>query len=126
MALVRTEEQEILAHTARELVSGRSPLRRVRELREDETGFSRELWKSMAELGWLGIVVPEQYGGAGLGRSELAGGLELGGRRSGCRKGAARRRAHAGAARRQRAPRDDGDPARGQRRAEAGASAGAR
>jgi acyl-CoA dehydrogenase len=72
MALVRTEEQEILAHTARELVSGRSPLRRVRELREDETGFSRELWKSMAELGWLGIVVPEQYGGAGLGWSDLA------------------------------------------------------
>ena len=72
MALVRTEEQEILARTARELVNGRSPLRRVRELRDDERGFSRELWTSMAELGWLGIVVPEQYGGAGLGWSDLA------------------------------------------------------
>src|SRR6185369_9528124 len=72
MTLVRTEEQEILAHTARELVNGRSPLRRVRELREDATGFSRELWTAMAELGWLGIVVPEEYGGAGLGWTELA------------------------------------------------------
>jgi acyl-CoA dehydrogenase len=71
MALVRTEEQEILAHTARELVAGRSPLRRVRELRDDPTGFSRDLWKAMAELGWLGIVVPEEYGGAGLGWSDL-------------------------------------------------------
>ncbi|HXJ35924.1 MAG TPA: acyl-CoA dehydrogenase [Candidatus Eisenbacteria bacterium] len=72
MALVRTEEQEILARTAREFVTSRSPLRRVRELREDPVGFSRELWTAMAELGWLGIVVPEQYGGAGLGWAELA------------------------------------------------------
>ena len=80
MALVRTEEQEILAHTAREFVTGRSPLKRVRELREDETGFSRELWAAMAELGWLGIVVPEQYGGAGLGWTDLAVVMEEAGR----------------------------------------------
>ena len=80
MALVRTEEQEILARTARELVTGRSPLRRVRELREDDVGFSRELWRAMAELGWLGIVVPEQYGGAGLGWTELAVVMEEAGR----------------------------------------------
>ena len=72
MALVRTEEQELLAHTARELVTGRSPLKRVRELREDAIGFSRDLWSAMADLGWLGIVVPEQYGGAGLGWTDLA------------------------------------------------------
>ena len=80
MALVRTEEQEILAHTAREFVNGRSPLRRVRELREDALGFSRELWAAMGELGWLGIVVPEQYGGAGLGWSDLAIVMEEAGR----------------------------------------------
>jgi alkylation response protein AidB-like acyl-CoA dehydrogenase len=72
VAFVRTEDQEILAHTAREFVTGRSPLKRVRELREDAVGFSRELWTAMAELGWLGIVVPEEYGGAGLGWTELA------------------------------------------------------
>jgi acyl-CoA dehydrogenase len=80
MALVRTEEQEILARTAREFVSGRSPLRRVRELREDPLGFSRDLWTAMADLGWLGIVVPEQYGGAGLGWSDLAVVMEEAGR----------------------------------------------
>jgi alkylation response protein AidB-like acyl-CoA dehydrogenase len=80
MGLVRTEEQEILARTAREFVSGRSPLRRVRELRDDALGFSRELWAAMAELGWLGIVVPEQYGGAGLGWSDLAVVMEEAGR----------------------------------------------
>jgi acyl-CoA dehydrogenase len=80
MSLVRTEEQEILARTAREFVNGRSPLKRVRELREDELGFSRELWTAMAELGWLGIVVPERYGGAGLGWAELAVVMEEAGR----------------------------------------------
>ena len=80
MALVRTEEQEILARTAREFVASRSPLRRVRELREDETGFSRELWTAMGELGWLGIVVPETYGGAGLGWADLAIVMEEAGR----------------------------------------------
>jgi alkylation response protein AidB-like acyl-CoA dehydrogenase len=80
VALVRTEEQEILARTAREFVVGRSPLRRVRELREDELGFSRDLWRAMAELGWLGIVVPEEHGGAGLGWTELAVVMEEAGR----------------------------------------------
>ena len=80
MALVRTEEQEILARTARELVASRSSMKRVRALRNDPAGFSRELWMAMAELGWLGIVVPEQYGGAGLGWAELAVVMEEAGR----------------------------------------------
>jgi alkylation response protein AidB-like acyl-CoA dehydrogenase len=69
MDLVLNEEQELLARTAREFVSGRSSLRRIRELRDrnDADGFSRELWHEMAALGWLGIVIPEDLGGAGLG-----------------------------------------------------------
>jgi len=67
--LVLSEEQELLARTAREFVSGRSSLKRIRGLRDarDPDGFSRELWGEMAALGWLGIVVPEEYGGSGLG-----------------------------------------------------------
>jgi alkylation response protein AidB-like acyl-CoA dehydrogenase len=67
--LVLSEEQELLARTAREFVSGRSSLKRIRRLRDarDPDGFSRELWGGMAALGWLGIVIPEDYGGAGLG-----------------------------------------------------------
>jgi len=69
MDLVLNEEQELLARTAREFVSGRSSLRRIRQLRDnnDADGFSRDLWREMAALGWLGIVIPEEYGGAGLG-----------------------------------------------------------
>jgi acyl-CoA dehydrogenase len=69
MDLVLNEEQELLARTAREFVAGRSSLRRIRELRDraDADGFSRELWREMAALGWLGIVIPEELGGAGLG-----------------------------------------------------------
>lgn len=73
MALVLSEEQDILKQTAREWVASKSPLKRVRELMEaaDGTPFSRSLWREMGELGWLGIVVPEQYGGAGMGWRDL-------------------------------------------------------
>jgi len=73
MALVLTEEQELLRRTAREFVAARSSLKRIRQLRDrrDPTGFSRELWSEIARLGWAGILVPERYGGAGLGYTEL-------------------------------------------------------
>jgi alkylation response protein AidB-like acyl-CoA dehydrogenase len=73
MALALTEEQEILQRTAREFVQGKSSLKRIRALRDDPTGagFSPELWTDMARLGWLGIVMPEEYGGAGLGWTDL-------------------------------------------------------
>jgi acyl-CoA dehydrogenase len=73
MALALTEEQEILQRTAREFVQGKSSFKRIRALRDDPTGqgFSPDLWREMAQLGWLGIVVPEEYGGAGLGWTEL-------------------------------------------------------
>jgi alkylation response protein AidB-like acyl-CoA dehydrogenase len=72
VALVLSEEQQLLRSTAREFVSGRSPLSRLRSLREDAgPGFSPEVWREMAELGWAGIVLPETYGGAGLGYVDL-------------------------------------------------------
>jgi alkylation response protein AidB-like acyl-CoA dehydrogenase len=74
MDLVRTEDQELIAKTAGDFVKQRSPIARVRELRDtnDPVGFSRALWKEMAELGWVGIAFPEPVGGAGLGFAELA------------------------------------------------------
>jgi alkylation response protein AidB-like acyl-CoA dehydrogenase len=73
MALALTEEQEILQRTAREFVQGKSSLKRIRSLRDEAggPGFSPALWTAMAQLGWLGIVVPEEYGGAGLGWTDL-------------------------------------------------------
>ncbi len=74
MSLVLSEEQELLRQTAREFVAGRSPFKRIRALRDgaDADGFSRELWREMARLGWVGIVLPEAHGGLGLGYAELA------------------------------------------------------
>src|SRR6266850_1453619 len=73
MDLVVTEEQELLRDTAREFVAGRPSLKRIRTLRDgaDEDGFSRALWREMAQLGWTGIVLPEEYGGLGLGYMDL-------------------------------------------------------
>jgi alkylation response protein AidB-like acyl-CoA dehydrogenase len=83
VALVLTEEQELLRRTARELIEARSPVAELRRLRDsvDAIGFSRELWKEMAELGWAGIPFPEVYGGAELGCMELGVVLEECGRR---------------------------------------------
>jgi alkylation response protein AidB-like acyl-CoA dehydrogenase len=82
LQLALTEDQELLAKTALDFASKRSPLKRVRDLRDsdDADGFSRALWKEMAELGWLGIPFPEEFGGAGLGLAELAVVLEALGR----------------------------------------------
>jgi alkylation response protein AidB-like acyl-CoA dehydrogenase len=74
MALTLSEDQELLQHAAREFVRGKSSLARVRALRDshDGLGFSRALWREMAELGWVGIILPERSGGAGLGYADLA------------------------------------------------------
>jgi alkylation response protein AidB-like acyl-CoA dehydrogenase len=80
--LVLSEDQELLAKTATDFVRTHSPVSRMRALRDaqDPTGFSRELWKQMAELGWVGILIPEAYGGAGMGLADLAVVLEALGR----------------------------------------------
>jgi alkylation response protein AidB-like acyl-CoA dehydrogenase len=73
MALVLTEEQELLKDTAREFALDKSPVSRLRELRDshDATGFGLDLWKEMGELGWTGILLPEVCGGSELGYAEL-------------------------------------------------------
>jgi len=55
---------------AKEFVNRESSLRRIRELRTDETGFSQDVWKKMSELGWLGMLFPERVGGQGMGMVE--------------------------------------------------------
>ncbi len=82
MSLALSEEQELLRSTAREFVSENAPVKELRRLRDaqDPVGFSRSLWKQMGELGWAGIVLPEDLGGAGLGYAELGIVLEECGR----------------------------------------------
>jgi alkylation response protein AidB-like acyl-CoA dehydrogenase len=75
-----TEEQELLRAEVRKFLDQRCPLEEVRRLAETPEGFSRVLWKETAELGWLGLTIPEAHGGAGLGWVDLVVLLEETGR----------------------------------------------
>ncbi len=71
-----TDEQDLLRAEARRFLDQNCPLEQVRKLAETPEGFSRDLWARMAELGWVGLVVPESFGGAGLGWVDLVVVLE--------------------------------------------------
>jgi len=60
-----SEDQELLRDTARKFLDSECPTTFVRKMMADETAHSTELWKKIAQLGWLGIIVPEEYGGSG-------------------------------------------------------------
>jgi alkylation response protein AidB-like acyl-CoA dehydrogenase len=66
-----SEEQEMLRQSARGVFEKESPSTAVRALLEDERGYDATLWKKMAELGWIGLVVPEEYGGSDLSYVDL-------------------------------------------------------
>jgi alkylation response protein AidB-like acyl-CoA dehydrogenase len=65
MDLGLSEEQELLKNSAREFLEKECPEEHVRAMEEDEKGYSPDLWKKMAELGWQGLMIPEAQGGAG-------------------------------------------------------------
>ena len=77
-----TEEQELLRSEVRKWLDENCPMDEVRVVTEVEEGegFSREQWKAIAELGWLGLTIPEEFGGAGLGQVDLVVLLEEAGR----------------------------------------------
>lgn len=60
-----TEDQRMIRQTVADFVKKELPMARMRKMRDDETGFSRDVWKQMGELGWLGIHYPESLGGFG-------------------------------------------------------------
>jgi len=61
-----SEEQEMLRKSARDFLANESPMTYVRQMMEDDRGFTDAQWKKMAELGWMGLILPEEHGGAGL------------------------------------------------------------
>lgn len=69
MPLVLNEEQNMLKDAAKDFCSNNAPITQLRRLRDekDETGFDRDTWKQMVELGWAGIIIPEEFGGLGFG-----------------------------------------------------------
>jgi alkylation response protein AidB-like acyl-CoA dehydrogenase len=60
-----TADQKLIVETVAGFVKKELPITRMRKMREDETGYSREVWQKMGELGWLGISFPESVGGFG-------------------------------------------------------------
>jgi len=65
------EMQLMLRTQARDFIAEKCPATLVKEVALDHSGYSEELWHSMAELGWMGIPFPEEYGGAGMSFFEM-------------------------------------------------------
>lgn len=64
MDLDFTQEQDMLRETVQRLCTDSAPLSVVREMEDDPVGFPEHFWKQMAELGLIGLMLPEEYGGA--------------------------------------------------------------
>ncbi len=82
MALVLNEEQQMLKESARGFLQETAPVAALRALRDerDPTGYSRELWQRMADMGWSGILVAETHGGLQFGHVGMGQVMEENGR----------------------------------------------
>ena len=65
MDLALSEIQQMIKTNAREMLSRECPFDVVRAMEQDPDGYPRPLWRSMSDMGWQGLAIPEQYGGAG-------------------------------------------------------------
>ena len=66
MDLGLTETQQMLRTSARTFLEAECSTTHVREMELDDRGFSPDIWQKMAAQGWLGLTIPETYGGAEL------------------------------------------------------------
>ncbi len=80
MNFVFSEEQDLLRQEVRKFLDQQCPLPEVRRIIETAEGYSPAQWTQLGELGFLGLIVPEKYGGAGLGWVDLVVLLEETGR----------------------------------------------
>jgi alkylation response protein AidB-like acyl-CoA dehydrogenase len=82
MPLILSDEARMVRETALDFFRERSPITALRKLRDDNdpVGFSRDLWRQMAELGWTGFLVDEDDGGSAFGMTGLAQVMEASGR----------------------------------------------
>jgi alkylation response protein AidB-like acyl-CoA dehydrogenase len=82
MGFVLTEEQQMLRDSARSFAAEKLPVSQLRALRQKggEEGYDKAAWKEMVELGFTGVIVPEEFGGSGFGYVGLGQVLEAQGR----------------------------------------------
>lgn len=71
MDLTLTDEQELLATTAREFLADRCPSAHVRAMADDPLGYSTQLWQELAQLGWTAMALPASHGGSDAGLLDL-------------------------------------------------------
>ncbi|MEP5731222.1 MAG: acyl-CoA dehydrogenase family protein [Sulfitobacter sp.] len=67
--LVKTEEERMLADMARGFLDGAAPVTKLREMRDAGKTHDAELWQEMAQMGWAGVLVPEESGGSDMGHA---------------------------------------------------------
>ncbi|MGD9115676.1 MAG: acyl-CoA dehydrogenase family protein [Dehalococcoidia bacterium] len=72
MQLALSEEQEMLRTMARDFLTDKLPKATVKEMEESEAGYTPELWQEMAGLGWMGLALPDKYGGSDMSFLDLA------------------------------------------------------
>jgi len=75
-----TEEQDLLRQEVRRFLDDVCPIKEVRRIQETPEGYDSTIWAELGRLGWLGLIVPERYGGAGLSWIDLLVVLEEAGR----------------------------------------------
>jgi len=81
MTFTLNEEQQLLKDSARDFFREQAPVSRLRKMRDEKkNGRDPELWREIAALGFAGVIVPEEFGGAGLGFVALGAVIEEAGR----------------------------------------------
>ena len=71
MQFAHSEEQQLIRENARTFLTERAGSAQLRAAFEQSGGYDAQLWRTMGELGWTGLAIPQAYGGAGLGWVEL-------------------------------------------------------
>ena len=67
-----SQPQQLLQKSARDFFKRECPPEKVREIMATDTAFDEKLWQAVADQGWTGLIIPEEFGGLGLGIVELA------------------------------------------------------
>ena len=80
MQFALTETQQTLKNTVRKFLAAECPIAEVRKLMETETALDPALWRKIVGQGWNGMILPEEYGGFGMGMVEMAATMEEMGR----------------------------------------------